>query len=209
MAASKTIRKTTRKKILKDKNLSAILEIWEKIEPCCEAIYITGSRVDPIIKSPHDYDYVIYVKSACRHLVWGKLESLGLTRSHKVSFKEATNLDLSLLKSPPYDRITWFSYLDVLSYKVVGSDVCPKTDVINTYRNKFIECLREKAEELETDIILNKKRWYHILRGIYILQNNSYDVTDEQKKEINILHDLSDGWENIRNKTIKLLKTIK
>ena len=34
---------------------------------------------------------------------------------------------------------------------------------------------------------------YHILRGIYILMNNSYEVTKEQKREINILHDVTDG----------------
>jgi hypothetical protein len=39
--------------------------------------------------------------------------------------------------------------------------------------------------------------------------NNSYEVTEEQKKEINILHDLSDGWEQIRDKAIKLLNNIK
>jgi hypothetical protein len=38
--------------------------------------------------------------------------------------------------------------------------------------------------------------------------NNSYEVTNEQKKEINILHDLSEGWEEIRDKTINLLSTL-
>jgi hypothetical protein len=33
-------------------------------------------------------------------------------------------------------------------------------------------------------------------------------VTEEQKKEINILHDLSDGWEKVRDKTILLLKQL-
>jgi hypothetical protein len=53
------------------------------------------------------------------------------------------------------------------------------------------------------------KRWYHILRGIYILINNSYEVSEEQKKEINILHDLSEGWEAIRDKTILLMTNFK
>jgi hypothetical protein len=39
--------------------------------------------------------------------------------------------------------------------------------------------------------------------------NNSYEVTDEQRKEINILHDLSDGWEDVRDKTIKLIYAFK
>jgi hypothetical protein len=52
------------------------------------------------------------------------------------------------------------------------------------------------------------KRWYHILRGVYILWNNSYEVTEEQKREINILHDLSEGWEEIRDKTIILIDRV-
>jgi hypothetical protein len=56
--------------------------------------------------------------------------------------------------------------------------------------------------------IKNQKRWYHILRGTYILINNSYEVDSRQREEINILHDLSDGWETIRDKTISLLTNL-
>jgi hypothetical protein len=56
-----------------------------------------------------------------------------------------------------------------------------------------IESLKQKAAEIPQNKDLKPKRWYHILRGVYIVLNNSYDVTEEQKREINILHDLSDG----------------
>jgi hypothetical protein len=56
--------------------------------------------------------------------------------------------------------------------------------------------------------IKNQKRWYHILRGTYILINNSYEVDSRQREEINILHDLSEGWETIRDKTISLLTNL-
>ena len=46
-------------------------------------------------------------------------------------------------------------------------------------------------------------------KKVYILLNNSYEVTEEQKREINILHDLAEGWEKIRDKTIQLLDTLK
>ena len=39
--------------------------------------------------------------------------------------------------------------------------------------------------------------------------NNSYDVTDEQKQEINTLHSLSEGWEIVRDKTIQLINDFK
>jgi hypothetical protein len=34
-------------------------------------------------------------------------------------------------------------------------------------------------------------------------------VSEEQKKEINILHELSKDWEIVRDKTIKLLENLK
>jgi hypothetical protein len=116
--------------------------------------------------------------------------------------------DFSQIRSYPYTQITWFSYLDPLMVKVIGEDVCPKTDVIQEHRTEFIKCLKEKAAELTSGRMLNQKRWYHILRGIYILINNSYEVTPDQRREINILHDLALGYEQIRDKTIELLKTL-
>jgi hypothetical protein len=41
-----------------------------------------------------------------------------------------------------------------------------------------------------------------------LLLNNSYEVSEEQRKKINILHDLSEGWELVRDKTIKLVNTL-
>jgi hypothetical protein len=92
--------------------------------------------------------------------------------------------------------------------KVIGDDVCPKTDIIYEYRSEFIKCLKEKVDELLCGKIKNQKRWYHLLRGAYILINNSYDVTPEQRAEINTLHDLSEGWEKVRDKTIELINTL-
>jgi hypothetical protein len=92
--------------------------------------------------------------------------------------------------------------------KAIGEDVCPKTDIIYKHREEFIICLKEKMTSLLNGKIKNQKRWYHLLRGAYILINNSYNVTPEQKTEINILHDLSEGWEAVKDKTIELITTL-
>jgi hypothetical protein len=77
--------------------------------------------------------------------------------------------------------------------KLIGENVCPKTDIINKHRNEFKQALLDKMSALVNGKIKNQKRWYHILRGTYILINNSYEVGSRQREEINILHDLSDG----------------
>lgn len=184
---------------------------FELLSKYCYAVYQGGSRVDPIIDNPNDYDYIWFTKPRQRHFLFAALKELGLRVGG--SNKNATtidkfHLDCSQVRIYPYTQIDWFSYLDILMIKFVGEDVCPKTDIIKEHRSEFIKDLKNKAELIQKGKIKNQKRWYHILRGIYILLNNSYEVTEEQWKEINILHDLTSGWEQIRDKTLHLLTTI-
>ena len=191
-----------------------LYKVYNQITDYCDAIYMGGSRVDPVIENPHDYDYICFAKTLQRHHLYRQLMSLGLkvtgSKLKKMSAKEKEKFheDFSQVRVYPYTQISWFSYLDILMKHVVGKEVCPKTDVIVEHRKEFIVELKNKAEKLQRNIITNKKRWYHILRGVYILINNSYEVTEEQKREINILHDVTDGWEEIKEKTIQLLNNL-
>lgn len=200
--------------------ISAKLELLEAnfeshLHNICYAIYLGGSRVDPVIDAAHDYDYICFPKPHCRHFLVNKLKKLGfksrgslnaLTRKKDNSID--LTFDISQMRVPPYNKIDWFSYLDCLMTKFIGEEVCPKTDIIVEHRNAFLKDLKEKAKLISNGTITNQKRWYHILRGIYILKNGSYEVSDEQRKEINILHDLTPGWEKVRDKTIQLLNNL-
>lgn len=194
-----------------NKTQEELVEIYNQLSNCCEGIYQGGSHVDPVIDNPHDYDYICFAKYLCMTKIKTKLVELGLAKSGSKSKKADPNwlLDFSQIRVYPYTQITWFSYLDKLMILKAGKDICPKTDIISDYRTKFIAEIKQKAKLLLNSTITNQKRWYHILRGVYILLNNSYEVTDEQKKEINILHDLSEGWEEIRDKTKYLLDILK
>ena len=191
-----------------------IINTFSELSPDCIAIYKVGSRVDPVIDHPHDYDYIYFATPLHRHFLLNKLYKLGFVTvaRNKYIFKGVKGdniLDLSQTRELSYSRITWFSYLDILMQKVVGEDVCPQTDIIYEHRQEFFNCIYEKMNLLLDNTIKNQKRWYHLLRGIYILINNSYEVFPEQKLEINILHDLTDGWEEIKNKTIQLIQDFK
>ena len=192
------------------KSQEELLEIYNKISYCCEGIYQGGSHIDPIIEHPHDYDYICFAKYLCMTKIKSKLVKLGLAKSGSKSKKADPNwlLDFSQIRVYPYTQITWFSYLDKLMVLKAGKDVCPKTDIILEHRAEFLKELKYKANLLIDGTISNQKRWYHILRGVYILLNNSYEVNEEQKKEINILHDLAPGWKQVRDKTIQLLTTL-
>lgn len=198
-----------------------ICVLFDNLSKYCSAIYYGGSRVDPVIDNPHDYDYILFAKplhkyGLCQYLRKNHFRERLSAKCRQGCQNKATSAkpsteshyDLSQVRSVPYSQITWFSYLDPLMILVAGEDVCPKTDIINDHRVAFLKCLQEKANTLSAGVMRNSKRWYHILRGVYILTNNSYEVTNQQRLEINILHDLSEGWENVRDKTIKLLKEL-
>lgn len=193
-----------------NKTQEELFEIYNKLSNCCEGIYQGGSHVDPVIENPHDYDYICFAKYLCMTKIKSKLVELGLAKSGSKSKKADPNwlLDFSQIRVHPYTQITWFSYLDKLMILKAGNDICPKTDIIYKYRHDFIKALKHKANLLIDGTISNQKRWYHILRGVYILINNSYEVNDEQKKEINMLHDLTPGWAEVRDKTIQLLNNL-
>ena len=178
---------------------------FEELKPYCNAVYRGGSRVDPVIDTPHDFDYIWFVKPFWYYEFVTTLQSFNTLDEN---YRNNTLLDITQVREDPYTQIDWFSYLDILMIKIFGDDVCPATDVIFEHRQEFIESLKQKAAEIPQNKDLKPKRWYHILRGVYILLNNSYDVTEEQKREINILHDLTPGWEVIRDKTIQLLETL-
>ena len=179
------------------------------IEDCCAAIYLGGSRVDPVIENPHDYDYICFAKYLKLDTLIDKLNKLGFKQQDGTeATKPKTLLDMTQIRYYPYTQINWFSYLDHYMIKIIGDDVCTKLDIINRYRKDYLLELKDKANKLLNTWTNASKRWYHILRGVYILLNNSYDVTEEQKREINILHDLTPGWEVIRDKTIQLLETL-
>lgn len=183
--------------------------VFNLIEDCCAAIYLGGSRVDPVIENPHDYDYICFAKYLELDTLIYKLNKLGFKQQDGTeATKPKTLLDMTQIRYYPYTQINWFSYLDHYMIKIIGDDLCPELDIINKYRKDYLLELKDKTNKLLNIWTNASKRWYHILRGVYILLNNSYDVTEEQKREINILHDLSEGWEEIRDKTIQLLETL-
>ena len=188
---------------------------WPFISPYCAAIYLGGSQIDPAIDNPHDYDFILFAKDMPIGKVLFSLDNFIDTpfvyTESELAASESNPLvfDFSQIKVFPYNRITFASYLDIYLEKIIGDEVRVKTDIIYTHRDEYIQVLKNQKSMLLDGTIENQKRWYHVLRGIYILTNYSYDVTEEQRREINILHDLAEGWEEVRNKTIKLLNALR
>ena len=87
------------------------------------------------------------------------------------------------------------SYINILQQKIIGEDVEFTFDIINKDREEYIQILLNTIENFKKHPRKTNKRYYQILMGIFILENNSYELNEEQIKIINEVHDQADGYE--------------
>lgn len=179
-------------------------ELYNFLQPYCVSIYLGGSLCEKIIEKPHDIDLICFscTPREMYNIKWGIQKFLKI---HSIY----SSFDLIQVRNKQQEERSYGSYINKKMIKLIGEDVDFKFDVINNNRGEYIQILKDSVEKILSGKINNQKRWYQIYRGICILLNNSYDLTEEQKIEINILHDLSDGWEKIKLKTINILNSIK
>lgn len=178
-------------------------EVYNYLQPYCIAIYLGGSLCENIIDNSHDVDFICFSDEPINM----NFIRMGL-HFYQKTHNLPENYDFIQVRTKQREEHAYGSYINKKMIKLVGEDIEFNFDVINKDRKEYIKILHETKDQLLSNRIRNQKRWYQLLRGIYILMNNSYEVTDEQKREINILHDLSEGWEKIRDKTIQLLNNI-
>ena len=176
------------------------IQLYNFLQPYCIAIYLGGSICENIIENPHDIDIICFSDLP--------REMYNIRRKIQKFLEEFTldvDYDLLQVRTKQKEEHSYGSYINKKMIKLIGEDIIFTFDVIDKDRAEYIEILKETSEKLMSGKIINQKRWYQIYRGLCILVNNSYTITSEQKNEINILHDLSFGWEEIKNKTIRLL----
>lgn len=74
-------------------------------------------------------------------------------------------------------------------------------DIIHSDPSKFLNISRMYLNSTEFKSLLKRygraKILYKILCGIYFIENGSFDLTDEQKRNINIVHDKLNGYEEL------------
>lgn len=181
-----------------------VTQLYDFLQPYCIAIYLGGSICENIIEKSHDIDIICFSDLP--------REMYNIRRDIQKFLKEydvPTDYDFIQVRTKQREEHAYGSYINKKMVKLIGEDIDFKFDVINDNRIEYIQILKDTVEKILSGKIKNQKRWYQIYRGICILVNNSYEVTTEQKREINILHDLSDGWEEIKDKTINLLANLK
>lgn len=178
-------------------------QLYQSLQPYCVAIYLGGSLCEGIIERPHDVDFICFSTTA-RQMNDVRKGIYLYTNQHRLP----DNYDFVQIRNKQNEERAYGSYINKTMIKLVGEDIIFGFDVIEKDREEYLQLLKTAAVDLSTGKIQNQKRWYQVLRGTYILINNSYKISEEQKKEINILHDLTEGWEQYRDKTLQLLNEL-
>ena len=200
-------------------------KIFKDLQPECTAIYLGGSSVDPFINNTKDYDFILFIGGATAS---GEVGELGINKFQlyqKLKLVKKQNPDIPIVISVYYKdelvhgtydliqirsnrlintcntRITYWSYLDHYMIKLVGDDA--ELNDILVQRAEYLkvaECAIEKLKALKSFFKINPKRWYQVYIGLCILEKNSYELTEEQIANANILHDMKEETLEIRLK---------
>ena len=176
-----------------------VQDFIELIKPYCLSIEETGSKVNPYIRNKHDTDLIAIVadeeeKSNIIALTHYNLQNKRQLRENKIDIKikiKEDNLSNTIFAYMSH-FIQPIEGYEKLTIEVPINELLIKQNIIN-----YIQYLKEK--ELN---FYKQKSFYHIYTSICIMKHNSYDLTEEEINNINILHDREEEKNEIRKQLI-------
>lgn len=149
-------------------------EVQKILETEGVSLYQVGSRVLPWITNAHDTDYCFYMDGPCEAKLAAKIFQY---RESKECFF------IRPIRTIPNSRI--YSYIEWYKKPLFGKEV-PMYNLfehIDEYKQCLIDYNSGKGYEPD------RKSWYHVLTGIYMLENGDYHLTDEQTANVQLCHD--------------------
>lgn len=135
-----------------------------------KAIYKTGSNL--YLDNGRDTDLVYYYET--------KEECIEAIKA----FKGKAESDIHFDYVRPVKVGLW-CYLYRFMELVEGEDLHLADFSIFDHKEEYINCLKKFVGWLPKD----NKWWYHILTACYMFENNSYELTKAQLKDIQRTHD--------------------
>ncbi len=148
-------------------------EELDKFTPWLISVAQLGSSVLPWIDNARDIDYAFYVTN--NHL--GKRTS-ALTKDRPRG--ECWFVDE--LGNQQSARLYAYEYHFL---KPIYGDKFPVVDIFKDlpkYKEILINCGNCEFDP-------KSKHWYHVLTGIYLIQNGEYKLTEEQARDVRACHD--------------------
>jgi len=168
--------------MLTDKQKELLDEFLSSIDYI--SCYFVGSSTVPFINNKHDIDIVVIVDK----------ENKKRLDKNKLSMFRQSGLDVHLVDMNLFTKFVHWNNLFAKHYSGDNLDndtSMPLKDIDNTKKSIVQTYNRLKDEDCSNHInhIYKIKLWYHIYTLLCYLKNDSYELTEEQIENINILHD--------------------
>ena len=148
-------------------------EILEKFKPWLISVAKVGSSILPWINNPRDDDYLFIVQD--NHLIKKNIELRKYQPNNECWL--IVNLDRSLAMIGVY-QYHWL--------KPLFGEVFPQYNIFE-HLNEYKEALVSRGLDKVFDPSF--KHWYHLLTGIYLIENGKYELTEEQATNVRLCHD--------------------
>lgn len=148
---------------------------FEKYGNFIKSVYIGGSCCHPYIENPNDIDYIIIVEDIKDKMV---AELFSEREPYECYIIRQVGSESKML---PRDYMKHFSKL------IYGTEYFDEEVDIFSKKEEYKKCLVECAYNKEYNT--NTKMWYHVLTGIYFLQNGKYELTEYQAEQVRKCHD--------------------
>jgi hypothetical protein len=128
-------------------------QLYQYLQPYCIAIYLGGSLCEGIIKNSHDVDFICFSDIP--------REMCNIRRGIHFFLKERNlpeNYDFIQVRTKQKEEHAYGSYINKKMIKLVGEEINFEFDVIDKHRAEYIEILKNAADRLTSNKILNQKR---------------------------------------------------
>ena len=187
--------------------LDKIKIIYDAIKEHCNWIYVGGSFGIKHLKFYRDIDiFIVCPNTNEREIVFRTIRKDNLELKTIVKSLQ-DDYNVMVLTTTVFDQQRFYDGSYQFHYKeisVLFGDPIHFAKEILLNKKDYIDVLNysiERAYYFEEKTGEIPKNTYHIVTGVYMLQNDSYDLTPEQIENINICHDGED-----QNKMKVLLK---
>ena len=148
-------------------------EILEQFKPWLISVAKIGSSVLPWIDNPRDTDYIFVVQDS--HLIKKNIELRKYQPSNECWLIVPLKRSLTMIGVYQYH---WL--------EPIFGETFPQYDIF------------EHLDEYKQNLVMrglgaifnpNFKHWYHLLTGIYLVENGKYELTEEQAANVRLCHD--------------------
>lgn len=181
-----------------------IKDYYEHVKENCLIVFKTGSCLLSYLDFYRDIDYV-FLYDTEEH-----------AQQAKIYFKSLYNIiDIHKNKRIDIHFRSLEKYLDIWGFTNEIKIIIGNKDIKTKLPDLFKDTIKAKEFIIETITknkslyiknprmkFYNMKSWYYLYRIYSILKNNSYELTNEQKRIINILHNVKEEDKEMRKQII-------